>query len=248
MKKFYLLIAGCLIFLTGAAWGQDAVHFYNLGVNSSLTNRKIHYFTKALEMNPGLTAAYEKRGMLYYFQGKYSQMIQDFGRVIEQKPHTPEAHMWVGLGYLKQENFDAAISNLSRAIGMDPHMAGAYSYRAAAYRQKGMPEEAIRDATRAIELGGTEPVVGRAYTHRAKAYRSMGLNDLADKDFKKAVRLDPEYYVYTLFSSTEFLADMAGKSSNPKRIGRMGAALIVALFFVVIFKLTLTPPKKDEDK
>ena len=69
-----------------------------------------------------------------------------------------------------------------------------------------------------------------------------------DKDFKKAVRLNPEYYAYTLFSSTEFLADMAGKSSNLRHLRRMGAVLIVALLFIVIFKLTITPPQKDDDK
>ena len=68
-------IAICLsiIFWLAAppAHSDDAMDYYNLGLESSVTRKKIEYFTKALELNAGLVDAYEKRGLLYYFQGNY---------------------------------------------------------------------------------------------------------------------------------------------------------------------------------
>ena len=105
----YLLITACI------AWGQDAMYFYNLGNTSSQTYKKIDYFTKALELDPKLTAAYEKRGMLYYFQENYDQMMQDFLNVTALEPFSSEAYIWLGLAYMKKGTLDKAIANLNRS-------------------------------------------------------------------------------------------------------------------------------------
>jgi tetratricopeptide (TPR) repeat protein len=247
MKKAIVGVI-CYVLLTACtAWSQDAMQFYDLGLKSSMTQKKIDYFTKALELDPNLSAAYEKRGMLYYFQENYPETIQDFQKVAYLKPFNTEAYVMLGLAFTKQGNLDEAIANLSRAIELDAQGAGAYSYRSEALRLNGMIEEAIQDSTRAIKLGGRGPNIGRAYTTRSKAYRELGQNELADADFKKASKLDPEKYMYNMLTSTELLANWAGESSSLKSVGWMGVALIVALLFVVIFKLAISAPKKDDD-
>ena len=150
------------------------------------------------------------------------------------------------LTYLKLGNTDEAVLNSTLSIELNPQDASAYSYRSEANLIKGMIEAAIRDADKAIELGGRETIMGKAYAVRSKAYRALGQNRMAEADFKKALALNPEYYVYTFATSTEYLADMAGKSSDVKRVGWMGVALIAALCVVVIFRLALPPPKKDD--
>ena len=237
----YVLLTACTV------WGQDAMQFYDLGIKSSMTQRKIDYFTKALELDPNLSAAYEKRGMLYYFQENYTGTIQDFQKVAYLKPFHSETYVMLGLAFTNQGNLDEAIANLSRAIELDDQGAGAYSHRSEAFRLNRMIEEAIQDSTRAIKLGGSGPIIGRAYTTRSKAYRELGHNELADADFKKASKLDPENYMYRMLTSTELLADWASESSSLESVGWMGVALIVALLFVVIFKLTMSTPKKDDD-
>ena len=247
MRKALVGVIIYLLTATGSAWGQDAMHFYDLGLKSTITPTKIKYFTEALELDPGLSAAYKKRGILYYFQEEYTEAINDLHRVIELKPFESEAHLMLGLAYMKKGDIDEAVASLNRAIELDPKLADAYSYRSELYRLKGMIEDAIEDASRAIELGGSEPTIGRAYTVRAKAYRELGRIEQAEADFKKALKLDPEYYMYSMLTSTELLSGWASESSSPKNIGWMGAAVIVALLFVVIFKLTISAPKKDDD-
>ena len=175
MKKAIAGVICYLLLTVCTAWGQDAMQFYDLGIKSSITKRKIDYFTRALELDPNLYAAYEKRGMLYYFQEKYPETIQDFQKVAYLKPFNSETYVMLGLAFMKQRNLDEAIANLSRAIELDAEGAGAYSHRSEAFRLNGMIEEAVQDSTRAIKFGGSGPIIGRAYTTRSKAYRELGV-------------------------------------------------------------------------
>jgi hypothetical protein len=249
MKKLLTAIIVFVCYIVGPAWGYDAAHFYNLGLDSTMSNIKINYFTRAIELNPALSAAYEKRGMLYYFQERYTEMIRDFLKVTELNPDDAKGYSMLGVAYLKKDDYDLAVSNLTRAIELKPELAEDYGYRAEAYRLKGMLDLAVQDADRVLDIGGNKRTIGTAYSTRAKAYRELGESDRADADFKKAVNLDPAYDIYKYFTITEYLADSAGRSGSVKGIGWMGAAGMIAIFFVMIFKLTLPPPRKgDEDK
>jgi len=222
------------------------MEFYNRGLKSSLAYEKIEYFTIALELNPKFSAAYAKRGMLYYYQGKYNKTIQDFQRVTELEPFAPEAYRMLGLAYVKKGNLDEAIANFTRAIELDPQLVSAYSYRAEAYRLKGVEAEAIRDSTKAIELGGNEQTIGRAYATRAKSYRELGQSEAANADFNIALRLAPEYNIYN--SLPGFLGDLASESSGLKRIGWIGISGVIAIVLVLIFRLALPAPQKGDDR
>ena len=246
MKKLLTLIIILVCCIAGPAWGYDATYFYNLGLDSTMSNTKINYFTRAIELNPELSAAYEERGMLYYFQEHYTKMIRDFLKVTKLSPDNTNGYTMLGVAYLKKDDYDSAVSNLTRAIELKPKLADAYGYRAEAFRLKGMLVPAVQDATRAIEIGGNKRTIGKAYSTRAKAYREVGEVERAEADLKRAINMDPVYDIYRSFTTTEFLADSAGRSGSIKGIGRMGAAMIAAIFLVLIFKLTLPAPKKKK--
>jgi tetratricopeptide (TPR) repeat protein len=249
MKKITTAVAVFIFFIAGPVWGYDASYFYKLGLDSNLATTKINYFTRAIELDPGLSAAYEERGMLYYFQEHYTKVIRDFLKVTNLNPDNANGYAILGVAYFKKKDFSLAVSNLTRAINLKPGLAKPYGYRAEAYRLMGMLDLAVQDATRAIEIGGNKRTIGKAYSTRAKAYRELGENEQADTDLKKAVNLDPAYDIYKTFTTTEFLADSAGRSGNVKGVGLMGAAGMIAIAFVLIFKLTLPPPRRgDKDK
>jgi hypothetical protein len=65
MKKLILLLVPLALLIAGPAYSEDAMKYFNLGVQSSVTRKKIEYYTKALELDPNLVKAYEKRGLLY---------------------------------------------------------------------------------------------------------------------------------------------------------------------------------------
>ena len=244
MKK--LLVAVILYFIAVPAWGYNASYFYKLGLNSTLSNIKINYFTKAIELDPALSGAYEQRGMIYYFQEHYNKMIHDFLEVTKLSPDNANGYTMLGVAYFKKKDYDSAVSNLTQAIKLNPNLAKPYGYRAEAYRLKGMLNHAVQDATRAIEIGGNKRTIGKAYSTRSKAYKELGENKRAGADLQKAINMDPVYDIYKSFTTTEFLADSAGRSGSVKGIGLLGAVGMIAIFFVVIFKLTLPPPKKGD--
>jgi tetratricopeptide (TPR) repeat protein len=250
MKKTLIGAMACVILVASTAWSKDAMYYYDLGVRSTVTYEKIHYFTKALELNPRLYSAYEKRGRCYYYREKYSKMIEDFRQVTEMNPHNSEAFRMLGIAYLEEGHYDEAIAHLTRAVELDPRAASTYSHRAEAYLLKGKAKEAIRDASKAIGLHGSEPIIGRAYTVRSKAYKQLGQNKLAEADYNKAYTMDPENYDYRFFTVTDALASYASDSGylNSKSTRRVGLVAIIVLLFVVIFKVILPAPgKRDMD-
>jgi tetratricopeptide (TPR) repeat protein len=237
-----------LLFAACPAWAKQSSDFYRLGLESSRFNKKIHYFTKALELNPGLAVAYKKRGSLYYFQEKYREMLLDFRRFTELKPSDPEGYRMLGLAHLKLGNFPQAITKLSMAIELDPQLASGYLHRGQAYYHTGLPEQATKDSTKAIQLGKAQAIIGKAYTLRSKAYRQLGQENLADEDFNKAYGLDPENYAYRYFTITNHLASFVSDSNYiaSKDISRLGLIGIIVLLFVLIFKLALPGPRKGK--
>jgi tetratricopeptide (TPR) repeat protein len=247
MKRLLTAIVVLACYGAVPAWGYNAQHFFKLGMDSDLANTKINYFTRAIELNPALSAAYEERGMLYYFQEHYTKTIRDFLKVTQLSPDNANGYTMLGMAYFKKKDYKAAVSNLTQAIELKPEVAKPYGYRAEAYRLMGMLDLAVRDATRAIEIGGKKRVIGKAYSTRSKAYKALGEKERAEADLKKAVNMDPAYDIYKYFTTTEYLADSAGRSGSVKGIGWMGAAGMIAIAFVLIFKLALPPPGKDKD-
>ena len=75
---------------------NNAIDYFNMGVKSSISQTKIEYFSKAIELNPKLASAYEERGLLYFFQEKYNKAISDYNKYIEFA--TPKAEVYQMLG------------------------------------------------------------------------------------------------------------------------------------------------------
>jgi len=271
VKKIIVVTFVYLCLANTVAWGQDAIEFYNRGLKSSLAYQKIAYFTKAIQLNPNLAVAYEKRAIHYYFQWQFDKAVQDYDRVIDLKPKDVNAYLMRGLSYFKKEHgegfsaeiknltfhlskkeipkfsesLERAIDNFSHAIELDPQLASAYAYRAEAYRIKGMIEKAIRDASRVIQLGKDRQSTARAYKTLSKIYRKLDQDKLSEANFRKSVRLDPYSADYPPLH-VPLISNDPSDTASLKAVGRLGFLGIIILTVVVIFKLTLPAPKKKD--
>jgi DNA-binding SARP family transcriptional activator len=225
MKKmtfFFLMFIGLV-----AAQAQDmeAMKYYNLGLSSTMTSKKIEYFTEALKLNPALVEAYEKRGLLYYFQERYDAVIQDFERYIELAPAKAEDFRMLGLGFLRSRIYYQAIDNFTHAIKLKPNCADAYADRAEAYRLIDRYNDAIRDSTKAIEIWADPGTMSDAYRTRAKSYLAIGRKTEAFADNLKVTSLDPK--------SPRNL----GKARPITTIGAMGLLILNGAVFLFLFEL-----------
>ena len=229
-----------LIFLMLPAlsvYGENATDYFNRGLKSTLTRTKIKYFSKALELAPNLTEAYEKRGMLYFFQGKFDNVIQDFQTYIKLSPPKAEAYRMLGMGYLKSGDYQSAIYNFTRAIEIDSKQASAYSNRAEAHFLSGNYDLTILDSTKAIELGGDPRDIADAYRTRAKAFRKTDRNELSAVDIRSSWQIDPRYAYY--FRALYGYA-------NPESMRKAGLIGVIGIAFLLLFKFKLKPPEKDD--
>jgi tetratricopeptide (TPR) repeat protein len=243
MKKIYISI---LILLVTIAWPKHtpevyalegtALEYFDLGLNTSIAYKKTNYFTMALELNPRLAPAYAERGLNYYFQEKYHEVIEDFTNYIRLVPNKADAYRILGMAYLKIHNYEKAIVNFDKALELDPKLKGVFAYRAEALRMIGHLNEAIDDSTRAIATETDLRVLSDVYRSRAKVYLELGQEKLANADLKKAEDIDPRYIFYRYISGYADLEDM-------RKAGLFG---MIGMAFIFIFGLKLKPPKKDE--
>jgi len=218
------------------AFDGNAMEYFNLGVKSTMANQKINYFTTALNLNPRLAPAYEKRGLHYYFQGKYDKVIEDFSNYIQLVPDEAYAYRMLGMAYLKIGTYEKAIVNLDKAISLAPDMSAAYSYRAEAFRRNGQLTESLDDAQKAIALESDLQILSDVYRTRGKVYRELGQDIPANDNFKKAAEIDPRYVFYRYISGYADLED----------ISKAGLFGMIGMVFVFIFGFKLKPPRKDE--
>lgn len=215
-------------------YGENAMDYFQLGLQSTTTRTKIKYFSKALELDPNLLEAYEKRGMLYFFQEKFGNVIQDFQTYIELAPAKAEAYRMLGMGYLKSGLYQQAIYNFTRAIEIDPNLATTYSNRAEAYRLNGNNQKAILDSNRAIETWGDPIAIADAYKTRSKVYWEIGRNKEAYADHRKSVNLDPR------------IPRSWGRYPPVESMRGMGLIVLIGIALVLIFRLKLRPPDKEK--
>ena len=237
MSRIPVYLITLLLLYTLPVHADEAMDYFNLAQKGSVTRKKIELFTKALELNPKLAAAYEQRGLLYYFQEKYDKVIQDYQTYLDLAPEKAQAYRMLGLGYLKTGEYEPAIANFSRAIELEPQHPAGYAYRAEANRLRGKDEEAIRDATAAVKLRGDMRAKSEAYKTRARAYRKLGLMDLAYADTRSAWESDPRWSYWVRYWY---------KYASLEELRGAGLVGIIVLAFVLVFGLKLKPPNKDD--
>jgi tetratricopeptide (TPR) repeat protein len=237
MSRIAIYCVTLLFLYTLPVHADEAMDYYNQGLKGSMTRKKIEFFTKALQLDPKLAAAYEQRGLLYYFQGKYDKVIQDYQTYLDLAPEKAGAYRMLGLGYLKNGDYAPAIAHFSRAIELEPQHPAGYAYRAEANLLSGKDEEAIRDSTAAVELRGDTRAKSEAYKTRARVYRKMGLMDLAYADTRSAWESDPRWSFWSRYWY---------KYASLEELRGAGLVGIIVLAFVLVFGLKLKPPSKDD--
>ena len=235
MKRTVMKYMMLILLIAVPAHGENAMKYFDLGIHSSMTRVKIEYFTRALELDPKLAEAYQKRGMLYYFQEEYEKVIQDFSAFIEIAAANADAYTMLGIGYLKKGIYQPAIHYFNRAIEMDPEHVRAYANRSEAYRLMGEDREAINDATRATELNGDPRSKADAYRTRFKIYWELDQLKLALADYRKSVELDPSIVLWRYPDK---------KYPSPEEVSHAGLLGLIGIAFVLIFGTRLKPPDK----
>lgn len=106
----------------------------------------------AIRLNPLNEEAYEKRGQLYYEQGRYDEGDADYKKILQLNPGGVIGRMGLGRNAYARKDYDTAIEQYNRIIAINPDYSSGYSFRAETLLAKGEYLKAIDDICKALEI------------------------------------------------------------------------------------------------
>ena len=203
LRRFTILSGLSLLLILAAQLARTSIadnpltKLANAGklLQSGQIEKAVWEYTKVIELDPKLAAAYSARGSAYLSRGQYDQAISDFDQAININPNLPDAYVNRGSAYDSKGQYDQAISDCSRAIQIAPKHYVAYCIRGTIYFNKGDFDQAVSDFCKAIEFNSK---YAYAYSNRGLAYGRKGKLEQGISDFSKAIELDPKLsHAYT---------------------------------------------------
>jgi tetratricopeptide (TPR) repeat protein len=188
-----------------------AMAYYNRGTHlmkdSVNSERAVADFTKAIELQPNYSEAFNNRGVVLMNNRKYDAALDDYKTAIElnkRRSSKPSSHSvntdklnencaqtynFRGIGYLKAKKYELAEEDFNLAIEMKPDFTSAYYNKGVANQQEKDYSEAIDCYTKVIELN---PDYANAYYNRAVAHYDSGERGECCNDLNSAAALGNE--------------------------------------------------------
>ena len=145
----------------------------------------IEYYSQAIRLDPGYSAAYYNRGLAYHDLKQYRRSIQDYNEAIRLDPEFTSAYNNRGNAFSDLQHYQWALNDYNQALQLDPTYSPAYNNRGNVYSELKQHSRAIEDHTKAIRL---DPQNAVAYYNRGMAYSDLGNTEKACKDLEAACR------------------------------------------------------------
>lgn len=147
-------------------------------------------FSKAIEINPVFTTAYQYRALTRMRLGNYDDALRDFQEAIDLRPDLPGAYYTRGLTYMMSQQYEKAIADFDRFIKQENKVADAYINRGTCYLHLKDTVRAYENYDQAIRTNREYP---EGYNRRGALYLAEERNEEALQDFDKAVQCDTTY-------------------------------------------------------
>ncbi|MEM7103019.1 MAG: tetratricopeptide repeat protein [Bacteroidota bacterium] len=166
--------------------------FFDLGyqlADKGNLEKSSFYYSKAIELNPDFSSAYNNRGVNYYNEKKYDLAIVEYTIAFEKDPKNVLAISNRGKAYLNTNKPAKAVSDLTKALDLDPKDLFVLRSRVTAYQKLKAYTKALDDINRAIEL---DPKYAYSYNIRGNIFYKTRKFKEAYSDYSKAIELDPE--------------------------------------------------------
>lgn len=172
---------------------DDPLPYINRGINffawGKKTQKALKNLTRAIELDPSLSSAYNNRGLIYLSKSKYRLALNDFNDAITLSTDdmNPRTYAHRGLTYAKLNEPLFAIRDLHIALQIDAHYAEAYRYLGDIYYQLEVYPESAHFYTQAIQNKPSNPDY---YVCRGDVYYKQSQLDSALTDYSRALELD----------------------------------------------------------
>jgi tetratricopeptide (TPR) repeat protein len=176
VKLFIGAAAACTVFSLSFATVEQ----------TGVWKNSLSLWTHVIAKEPGVSLAYNNRGLTYDEMGQFDLAIQDFDRAIELAPSDHRAYSNRGMLYGKIGRIDKAIPDFEQAMALDPFHPEAFNNLGIAYAKAGLVDKALEHFNKAILVDQTQ---GAAYYNRGLLYLRSGDTERAGADYRKACDL-----------------------------------------------------------
>ncbi|MBK6996250.1 MAG: tetratricopeptide repeat protein [Lewinellaceae bacterium] len=165
-----------------------AKEWYDKGVAEETDmNKKIEYYTKAIQLDPTYSSAYNNRGNSKYNLDKYVEAIADYDKTIQLDPNYAIAYNNRGASKKELGKYAESILDYDKAIQSDPNYTNAYNNRGVSKKELGRHTEAITDFEKAIQLN---PNHAKAHANKGCSLVKLGRYGEAVDNINKALKMD----------------------------------------------------------
>ena len=145
-------------------------------------------YNRAIEFDPGFSAAYGARGVALAEQGKVESAIESFRKSTDIHPDSaPVQYNW-GKALFECGDFIGAIERFRRAVRADPRFADAHYNWGLALEKQGDSEGAINQYRRAVHA---DPRNASAHNNWGLKLAEQGDIEGAIEQYRRAVWADP---------------------------------------------------------
>jgi len=134
-------------------------------------NKKIEFYTKAIQLDPNFKEAYNNRGLAKHGLSRYTEAITDYDKAIQLDPNYKNAYIARGLAKHGLSRYNEAISDFDKAIQLDPNYARAIASKGCSLVKLGRYGEAVDTINKALKLDNT---LGYARDCKTEALKELG--------------------------------------------------------------------------
>ncbi len=142
----------CYVGNISFAQQMEAKKWFNKAWEEDSTSLKIEYYSKAIEVDPKYTNAYNNRGAAYVDLGEYRKAIDDFTKTIKLDPKHASAYNNRGIAYREWGQFQKALDCFNKAIELFPRNEEFYYGRGVVYFELGQYQKARDDFRKTLEF------------------------------------------------------------------------------------------------
>jgi tetratricopeptide (TPR) repeat protein len=176
-----------------AKYPRDARAQTLLGVaysNQQEFDKAVSQLTKATELDPSYSPAYNTLGYAYMPQGKYADAETAFKKYIELVPNDPNPYDSYAEMLMRTGRFDESIVQYKKALSVDPHFSNSYIGIASNLMFQGKHGAAAAQAQKLADAARDDGDWRTAMLSRAVIYVDQGQTAQAMREMEKLYGLD----------------------------------------------------------
>jgi tetratricopeptide (TPR) repeat protein len=148
-------------------------------------------YKRAIELNPGSSAAHGWYGMHLGMIGRLDESVAELKRALELDPLSIDVNLNLGRVFYFRRQYEQAIEQLQKTRDMDPNFSLARLYLGLAYEQEGIYEEAIAEFRRLATTDFPDTRLFLAHALALSGKRAQALKALDETEFAKAGKVRP---------------------------------------------------------